>query len=66
MNSLFPNLVAAMEQRGVSNKNLADAIGLSEDTVMFKMQGIMDWTLTEALALCNYLNYTDLRFLFLR
>ena len=66
MNSLFPNLVAAMEQRGVSNKNLADAIGLSEDVVLFKMQGVLDWTLVEALTICRYLHCTDLKFLFLR
>lgn len=66
MNSLFPHLVAAMEQRGVSNKNLADAIGLSEDVVMFKMQGVLDWTLVEALAVCRYLHFTDLKLLFLR
>jgi DNA-binding Xre family transcriptional regulator len=66
MNSLFPNLVAAMEQRGVSNKNLAEAIGLSEDVVSFKMQGVVDWTLVEALTICQFLRFTDLKLLFLR
>ena len=66
MNSLFPNLQAAMEQRGVSNKDIADVIGLSEEVVRLKMRGIRDWKLTEALAICRYLHYPDFRNLFLR
>lgn len=66
MNSLFPNLQAAMTQRGASIKNLADAIGVSEDVVNLKMSGVRDWTLTEALAICRYLHYPDFRSLFLR
>lgn len=66
MNSLFPNLQAALKQRGASIKNLADAIGLSEESVQLKMEGVQDWRLSEALAICRYLQYPDLRSLFLR
>jgi DNA-binding Xre family transcriptional regulator len=66
MNSLFPNLQAAMKQRGASIKNLADVIGLSEEIVHLKMRGVRDWTLSEALAICRYLHYPDFRNLFLR
>jgi DNA-binding Xre family transcriptional regulator len=66
MNSLFPNLSAAMKRRGVSIKNLADVIGLSEEIVHLKMRGVREWTLLEALTICRYLEYPDFRGLFLR
>lgn len=66
MNSLFPNLQAAMERRGASIKDLADAIGLSEEIATLKMRGAQEWTLSEALAICRYLHCPDLRNLFLR
>ena len=66
MNSLFPNLQAAMVQRGASIKNIADAIGLSEEITILKMSGVREWTLSEALTICRYLQYPDFRKLFLR
>jgi DNA-binding Xre family transcriptional regulator len=66
MDSLFPNLQAIMAQRGASIKNIADILGLSEEIVHLKMRGVRDWTLLEALEICRYLHYPDLRFLFLR
>ena len=66
MNSLFPNLVAAMEQRGVSVKAIANVIGRSEEVVHLKMLGVQDWMLSEALAICRYLQYPDFRKLFVR
>lgn len=66
MNSLFPNLHAAMDKRGVTTANLAKAIGRSEVIIQLKLRGVQDWTLTEALAICSYLNHSDLKFLFLR
>lgn len=66
MNSLFPNLRAAMEQRGVSIKMLADEIGRSEEIVHLKMRGVRDWTLKEAIEICHYLQYPDVKTLFLR
>lgn len=66
MDSLFPTLQAAMEQRGASVKSLADAIGLSEEVVHLKLGGVLEWTLLEALAICRYLHYPDFRSLFLR
>lgn len=66
MDSLFPNLRAAMARRGVSIKNLADAIGLSEEMVQLKIRGVREWTLKEALEICRYLQYSDFKTLFLR
>jgi DNA-binding Xre family transcriptional regulator len=66
MQTVYPNLCAAMKQRGASVKNLADVIGVSEEIVHLKMRGVRDWTLSEALAICRYLRYPDFRNLFLR
>lgn len=66
MDSLYPNLEAAMKRRRVSVKNLADVIGLSEEVVHLKMRGVREWTLLEALEICRYLHYPDFRSLFLR
>ena len=66
MQTVYPNLWAAMKQRGASIKNLADTIGVSEEIVHLKLRGVRDWTLSEALAICRYLRHPDFRNLFLR
>lgn len=66
MNSLFPNLLAVMEKNGITVENLAKALGHSENVVQLKLSGVLDWTLTEALMICSYLNHYDLKLLFLR
>ena len=66
MDSLYPNLSAAMAKRGITIGNLAEVIGRSEEIVHLKLRGVMDWTLLEALAICRYLHYPDLKKLFLR
>ena len=66
MDSLYPNLQAAMKERGVSAANLAEVIGFSEEIVHLKMRGVREWTLLEALTICRYLHYPDFRNLFLR
>lgn len=66
MDSLYPNLDAAMAARGVSVGKLAEIVGRSEEIVHLKLIGVRDWTLSEALAICRYLQYPDFRKLFLR
>ena len=66
MDSLFPNLHAALKKRGVSIKDLAEVIGRSEEIVHLKLRGVREWTLLEALEICRYLQYPDLKTLFLR
>lgn len=66
MDSLYPNLDAAMATRGISIGNLAEIIGRSEEIVHLKLRGVRDWTLSEAVAICRYLQYSDLKKLFLR
>lgn len=66
MYSLYPNLGAAMDARGLSIRNISEIIGRSEIVVHLKMRGIQEWSLSEAVAICRYLQYPDLKTLFLR
>lgn len=66
MYSLYPNLNAAMEAHGVSIENLAKIIGRSEEIVRLKLRGVREWSLSEAVTICRYLQYHDLKKLFLR
>lgn len=63
---VYPNLMKAMDECGVSITDLAELTGESVGAVSLKTQGIVEWTLTEALLLCNRFNYTDIKKLFLR
>lgn len=62
----YPNLQTAMDQRGVSVADLAKLIDRSEEIVHLKLRGVREWTLSEALAICRYFQYSDFRSLFLR
>ena len=66
MHSLYPNLDTEMETQGVSIRNLAEIIGRSEEIVNLKLKGIQEWSLFEAVTICRYLQYPDLKKLFLR
>lgn len=66
MTMLYPNLQKAMSDRGVTIPELARLIAKSEEIVYLKLQGIREWTLLEAVAICRYLQYPDLKTLFLR
>lgn len=66
MNSLYPNLDAAMTTRGVSIGSLAEILGRSEEIVHLKLRGVQEWSLLEAVTICRYLQYPDLKKLFLR
>ena len=66
MDSLYPNLNRTMEARGVSVENLAKIIGRSEEIVHLKLRGVQEWSLLEAVTICRYLQYPDLKRLFLQ
>lgn len=66
MDSLYPNLNAEMEAHHVSIENLAKIIGRSEEIVQLKLRGVREWSLMEAVKICRYLQYPDLKKLFLR
>ena len=66
MDSLYPILQVVMETRGVSIGTIAEIIGRSERIVRLKLNGVREWTLAEAVEICRYLQYHDLKKLFLR
>ena len=66
MDSLYPNLSSEMEAHGLSIESLAKIIGRSEKIVRLKLRGVQEWTLSEAVAICRYLQCHDLKKLFLR
>lgn len=63
---VYPNLEKAMIDKGISLAELGELIGLSLGAMSLKTQGVAEWTLTEAIVLCNRLNYSDITKLFLR
>ena len=62
----YPNLAKAMDERGFTVADLAALIGDTVGSVSMKIQGITEWTLTDALILYNTFNYSDITKLFLR
>lgn len=66
MDSLYPNLNTAMEAHGLSIGSLAKIIGRSEEIVRLKLEGVLEWTLTEAVEICRYLQYPDITQLFVQ
>ena len=66
MDSLYPILQAVMETKGVSIGTLAEIIGRSESIVQLKLSGVREWSLSEAVKICRYLQYHDIEQLFLR
>ena len=66
MQCVYTNLSIAMREQDVSVKDLAVLIDKSEEIVCLKLQGIREWTLSEAIAISRYLQYPDFKKLFLR
>lgn len=66
MDSLYPILQVVMETQGVSIGAIAEVIGRSERIVRLKLSGVREWSLPEAVKICRYLQYHDLKKLFLR
>jgi hypothetical protein len=62
----YPNLQDAMDKNGVSVSDLAELLRLSKETVQKKLNCALDWSLTEAVTICGYLNQNNLKILFLR
>ena len=62
----YPNLQKAMRERKVTVGDLSRVTGVSEEIIYLKLQGIREWSILEATAICRYLQYPDLKTLFLR
>ena len=66
MNMKYPNLQKAMREQRVTVLDLSRLVGVSEEIIYLKLQGIREWSILEATAICRYLQYPDLKTLFLR
>ena len=66
MRGHYPNLQDAMAKNNISVTDLAELLGLNEETVHDKLNCALDWSLTEAVTICGYLKQNNLKILFLR
>lgn len=66
MRTVYPNLQAALVDRGVTVSDLSKIIARSEEIIQLKLLGVREWTLLEAVTICRHLAYPDFRKLFLR
>lgn len=64
--TVYPTLTKEMEEHGLTTYEVADMIGDNVGSVSLKLQGVIEWTLREAIVLCHYFDYSDIRKLFLR
>lgn len=52
-------LKAKMAEKGKTQKNVAAAIGISENSLSRKIKGIREFRLSEMIKLCDYLCIDD-------
>lgn len=64
--TVYPTLAKEMEEHGLTTKDVADLIGDCVGSVCLKLQGVIEWTLSDAVRLCHHFDYPDIRKLFLR
>jgi putative transcriptional regulator len=50
----FPKLRAAMAEHGITNQKLAKILGVTNDTVGFKINGKSQFTLEQAKKIADY------------
>lgn len=53
---IYPNLVAEMARRGITQTTIAKLLGVGKSTVSRKFSGQNDWTISEVEILCEYFN----------
>lgn len=66
MPALYPNLKSMMDENGLTYDDLAVITGRSVEDVFHKMDGTLEWSIYDAVLICRYLRYPDLRLLFVR
>lgn len=64
--SVYPNLSHELKTRHISVNELAATIGLTRSAFYRRLNGVVDWKLTEVVAICQYLENFDITTLFLR
>lgn len=66
MITVYPVLRQRMREHGVTNRELAVAIGNNPIAFKMKMWGIKRWKLTDAVKICGFFRYPDAEHLFVR
>ena len=64
MKAVFPNLVDELEKRGVTYRELAQEIGLSNLAMYRRLVGLTKWSLHEAIRISWFFNGVDIHYLF--
>lgn len=54
------NLSNFLLERGVSTHELAELVGVTNDTICLKLRGTLPWDLTEVVTICDHFNVVDL------
>lgn len=66
MDFVYPNLYRELRKANISISDLARKLNISDDTAECKIRGEIPWLLPEAVGVCQLLNTSDVKFLFLR
>lgn len=53
---VYPNLVSEMAKRGETQKDIAELLGIAIPTICRKLNGQVDWNITEVDMLCEHFN----------
>lgn len=54
------NLCNLMLERGITLRDLADLINVTEEDARRKLQGTLSWDLTEVAIICNHFKTVDI------
>lgn len=61
---MYPNLIVELKARNITQKEMAERIGISETSFCRKMRGCKDFRLKEALLISRELNPCTVEYLF--
>lgn len=66
MITVYPVLSQRMKEHGMSAKELAAIVGVSQVAIYLKIWGIKRWTLTDVVKICGFFRSPDAEHLFVR
>lgn len=64
MNSVYPNLCQKLAEHNISKHDLALCLELDDSTIDRKIQGLIPWSLVDAVRICCLVHCNDADFLF--
>ncbi len=64
--TIYPNLTRELKNRKIAVEALAQDLGLSRSAMYRRLNGSTEWTLSEVVSICQYLENFDINTLFLR